>query len=247
MKKIIALIISTIIFSSFVSCNTTNKPINGIVGNPNSIDKKPQMYQVSFNTNGGSYIEPETTNVLKSASSPYKNGYEFMGWYLDQQLTQSVVFPLEVTYNRTLYAKWLKTEKIERISNGSIKNWADCSPMIGVDLTGDGFDITTLSELGYKIKINVKFESYYTKDYNTLWDIGYAGAPIYRYSLQKKDGAGIHETDNYCSIYAQERTITQTVDASFFKNEYLQLVFSTENMQNTVYIQNIEITYKCIK
>ena len=249
MKKIIAILLIAITIISLVSCNEERAPIVG-VGNPNnSGDSKnePKMYQVSFETNGGSYVSPVTTSVLRSASEPKKQDHVFDGWYLDQQLTQPVVFPLEVTYSRTIYAKWLKIKKIEKVNGSSIKNWTGCSPSIGIDLTGNGFDIEQLTKLGYKIKITASFEAYYTKDYNALWDVGYAGAPIYTYSIQDSSGKGVQNEDRYCSTTAQKRSITITQDASYFKNDNLLLKFSTDNIQNTVYIQNVVITYECVK
>lgn len=61
-------------------------------------------------TNGGSYVpiinESYNASITKP-SDPTRAGYVFQGWYKDEQLTESYVFP-EVMGNEdtTIYAKW---------------------------------------------------------------------------------------------------------------------------------------------
>lgn len=66
-------------------------------------------FTVSFDTNGGTAVEPqrfmygETVEVI----APTKDGFEFGGWYLDRDCTvpwNSTSDP--VTESMTLYAKW---------------------------------------------------------------------------------------------------------------------------------------------
>ena len=70
-----------------------------------------KSYTLSYQTNGGSYIEPQTglykgklpiTSVI-----PTKEGYTFAGWYTNKELTGSpVTGSIELTGDQTLYAKW---------------------------------------------------------------------------------------------------------------------------------------------
>ncbi len=67
-------------------------------------------YTCSFQTNGGSEIDP-ILNVLTIEESPVttREGYEFAGWHIKEDLTDAIVsFPLTLTKNITLYAEWLK-------------------------------------------------------------------------------------------------------------------------------------------
>ena len=66
-------------------------------------------YGVTFNTNGGSDIEPQ--GVLEGykatePEAPTKTGYNFAGWYSDSTLTNEYDFDSAVTDSIVLYAKW---------------------------------------------------------------------------------------------------------------------------------------------
>ena len=67
------------------------------------------IYVVTFDTNGGSTIDDglvEIGDKVIRPTDPTKAGYEFVNWYIDEQLTTAYDFDLEVTNNMTLYAKW---------------------------------------------------------------------------------------------------------------------------------------------
>lgn len=66
-------------------------------------------YTVTFISNGGTEIEPQTVNsgdkVVKP-TDPTKENCIFVGWYTDIDLTIEYDFDTPVTSNLTLYAKW---------------------------------------------------------------------------------------------------------------------------------------------
>lgn len=65
-------------------------------------------YAVNFETNGGSAVEA-LTDVLEVAESPAtsKTGHTFGGWYAAADLSgEAVAFPLTISADTTLYAKW---------------------------------------------------------------------------------------------------------------------------------------------
>ena len=67
------------------------------------------MYTVSFEENGGSAVTDITQAsgaTIDTAPETTKEGYTFAGWYADEALTSAVTFPITVTGNMTLYAKW---------------------------------------------------------------------------------------------------------------------------------------------
>ena len=70
----------------------------------------PQVYTVTFNSNGGTNIENVSVNkneLVSAPKVPNKTGYTFDGWYSDESLTTSWSFVSDkVTENMTLYAKW---------------------------------------------------------------------------------------------------------------------------------------------
>ena len=69
-------------------------------------------YVVTFNTNGGTAINPITViyeGLVSKPVNPIKAGYTFLGWYKDAQFTTPWNFTTDkVTKNTTLYAKWDK-------------------------------------------------------------------------------------------------------------------------------------------
>ncbi len=67
-------------------------------------------HTVTFNSNGGSAVTPQTVNdgalATEPTPEPTKSGYLFGGWYSDIGLTTAYNFNTPVTADITLYAKW---------------------------------------------------------------------------------------------------------------------------------------------
>ena len=84
----------------------------------------PKYYQVSFNSNGGSTVKSEEVKEGNSAIIPAqhkKDGFDFVGWFVDRELTVAYDFSSEVTGDLTLYAKWEKIPAVYSVkfeSNG---------------------------------------------------------------------------------------------------------------------------------
>jgi len=68
-------------------------------------------YKLSFDTNGGPEIQFVSkaygTVIDLSTYKPVRDGYEFMGWYTDEELTNSVT-SIKLDENTKLYAKWVQ-------------------------------------------------------------------------------------------------------------------------------------------
>ncbi len=75
---------------------------------------KKTSYTVSFSVDGGSAVDPITVVNGKTAykpDDPVKEGYAFLGWYADAELTTLYSFgTAAVNSNTTVYAKWVKEE-----------------------------------------------------------------------------------------------------------------------------------------
>ena len=87
---------------------------NKIVDEPS--DDKPVVkpeetkYTVKFDSNGGSTVSNKTVvsgNKVSKPTDPTRNGYEFLGWYLNGSKYN---FSTKITKNITLVAKWEKVE-----------------------------------------------------------------------------------------------------------------------------------------
>jgi uncharacterized repeat protein (TIGR02543 family) len=71
-------------------------------------------YTVTFNTNGGSYIAPqsiESGDVATRPTDPLKTGYTFNGWYAEMFFINLYNFNSAVEDNITLYAQWTLAEE----------------------------------------------------------------------------------------------------------------------------------------
>jgi len=83
-------------------------------------------YTISFDTNGGTEVEPITQNYntsVSAPSSPAKNGYRFAGWYSDISLNEIYEFTAMPATDITLYAKWeLENYNIIYNLSGGINN-----------------------------------------------------------------------------------------------------------------------------
>ncbi len=81
-----------------------------------------KYYTVTFETNGGSEIANQTIASGKTATmpqTPTKNGYEFLGWFIDEDCTEIYRFATPVTEDITIYAKWKSDDYIVTFdSNG---------------------------------------------------------------------------------------------------------------------------------
>ena len=70
------------------------------------------IYTVTFETNGGSPIDPisvEKHQALRDIPETVKENDEFLGWYTDPGLNYKFVESLQIVKDITLYAKWKNT------------------------------------------------------------------------------------------------------------------------------------------
>lgn len=67
-------------------------------------------YIVTFNTNGGNYINSQSVGYLNTIirpADPVRYGYIFAGWYADSSLTKLYDFTSAITHDTVLYAGWV--------------------------------------------------------------------------------------------------------------------------------------------
>jgi uncharacterized repeat protein (TIGR02543 family) len=75
---------------------------------------EPQIYSVTFHTNGGSTVTAqsvqESGKATRPAVNPTKPGYSFDNWYAESTFNTVWNFNTPITGNKTLYAKWIANE-----------------------------------------------------------------------------------------------------------------------------------------
>ena len=84
---------------------------------------EPEVVQhtISFETSGGSTVSAQTVDEgtkIVSPQDPTRSGYTFAGWYTDAGYGSRVSFPLTVTSDMTLFAKWDKVPEKPTTTNG---------------------------------------------------------------------------------------------------------------------------------
>ena len=83
----------------------TETPTTAAPEKPN----QPKVYEVIFHTNGGSdvaTIRAEEGSRIEEPTKPTQDGKKFVCWCLDEELTVPAEFPLTLTKNTELWAKW---------------------------------------------------------------------------------------------------------------------------------------------
>lgn len=70
---------------------------------------------IFFESNGGSVVDPLYAVVgseIEAPADPVRGGYQFDGWYMDDELTQEFVFDKMPTDPITLYASWIENTNV---------------------------------------------------------------------------------------------------------------------------------------
>jgi len=146
MKHFNHLVIATIIFGVVLtSCKKEEfKPI-------------VKKYTVSFNSNGGSAVLPQTIKEWESLTKPddpTRSGYTFAAWYMEPELINCWQFGGMLTENITLYAKWNPIDPLFKITGLTMDNYpnvdgstssAPLNILIACKLLEIGYDWTNIS------------------------------------------------------------------------------------------------------
>ena len=121
----------------------------------------PTSYTVTFNTNGGTVINPQTITAgghVTKPTDPTKDGYTFDGWYKDAEFTTPYDFANEtINADTTIYAKWTQN--------------AQASYTLTVNVEGGHGSVTPASatvEKGKPVEVTFKPETNYEIDTVTL-------------------------------------------------------------------------------
>ena len=69
----------------------------------------PNIYTLTFNSNGGTSLEPAQSNendLIEEPTKPVKEGYKFVSWSYDQEGNDKVTWPITLTKDITIYANY---------------------------------------------------------------------------------------------------------------------------------------------
>ena len=69
---------------------------------------------VSFDSNGGSRVPSAQAEIgccIEKPSDPIKNGFDFLGWFIDPEFSEEFDFSSPIASSIVLYAKWKEREQ----------------------------------------------------------------------------------------------------------------------------------------
>lgn len=103
------------------------KPVDSVTLENSNIDlyaKVETGYWITFESNGGSYVEPmffAASVTAQPPADPVRHGYAFAGWYADEALTQPANFA-QIKVSTKLYAKWTERTDVQYTVQHMIEN-----------------------------------------------------------------------------------------------------------------------------
>ena len=133
--------------------------------------KTPEKVTLSFSTNGGSTISSiqrdKGATVSLAGYKPTRDGYDFVGWYSDAELTNPVT-SVVLDKDMTVYAKWAEKAKAKYTitfdNDGADKKISPVTDVEGtvIDLTDDKYIPT---------KNGYRFDGWYDEDGNKVTSV----------------------------------------------------------------------------
>lgn len=157
-------------------------------------------------------------------------------------------FARPVTTSFNLYARFVlrsKTITCRDVKIKALANAYDNDESVVLSLIG--FDYDYLEKNGMGLQFNIVYDVRYTKDYHVPFDIGYAGAPQYKLSLINSSLQGYSEEKISAAGMWQGRTLSYNTPLMFSQGNQVELLFSTDNVQNILSFSNIVVTIEAIK
>lgn len=103
------------------------KPVNSVTLENSNIDlyaKVETGYWITFESNGGSYVEPmffAANTTAQKPSDPTRPGFAFGGWFTDAALTSVANFA-QIKVSTKLYAKWTERTDVQYTVQHMIEN-----------------------------------------------------------------------------------------------------------------------------
>lgn len=101
--------------------------VNSITLENSNIDlyaKVEDGYWITFESNGGSYVEPmffAASATAQPPADPVRHGYAFAGWYTDEALNKPANFA-QIKVSTKLYAKWTERTDVRYTVQHMIEN-----------------------------------------------------------------------------------------------------------------------------
>jgi len=195
-------------------------------------EKVQLQFTVTFDSKGGSNVASVTLEKgakVTKPQDPTKDGYEFLGWYLDEQ---EYDFTLEVTKDFTLVAMWEEDNKAlvqfetfggtEIPSQIILKGSRVLKPLTYPEKQGYAFlewysdsDFSTIADFTLPINVDTVFYAKYRPLPNTPYKVEHWILVDGEYVLDDTD----------------EKTGTTDAYVQYYENEYADYALKNQDMQ----------------
>ena len=200
-------------------------------------------FTVTFDTCGGDKMDSITTSIISSEPIPTRDGYTFLGWYLENTYISKVTFPYEVTQNITLYAKWEKnTYNVHFELNGgegvsdlkvSVINEEPIPTRKGYTFLGWYFESDFINKVTFPYEVTQNITLYAKWEENLPTSISF----VVSAEGVLTEVNGISETNNVVIIPNKVNNIEikEIGDELFLKNTYIEKLVIPETVTTLGY------------
>jgi uncharacterized repeat protein (TIGR02543 family) len=206
------------------------------------------QFTITFNSNGGTSINPISKtegSILSKPNDPTKDDYNFDGWFLDSQLQTAVNWPITVSSDLSLYAKWSNTVEYFLTARDETINSSqfEYDFNLSVDLSYGPIDGPSAIING-----NVKYNSQSTTTYYKYEQNGGLLLPDgMKYTIKTGSDLAILKSKPDGKLYDYEKK-SVTNDFKYESSSYAKVLFeyTSEQIQSVNLVSNgkYEVKFK---
>ena len=208
-----------------------------------------QLYEVSFETNGGTQIESFRSCKIEKAPGTQKSDATFCGWFCSADFSgEPVSFPYEPNRDTTFYAKWTQKYSVHFATNGGSEIAAYKTDVITTapDTTRDGYYFVGWFESSDFGGEQIQFP-YYLSESTTLYA---KWIKICHVQFETNGGSEVNALDTAIINVSPESTRTGYVLLGWYKESELQnqisfpYVLTSDSTFYAKWIANTDTIYK---
>lgn len=191
-----------------------------------------KKHTVTFNSNGGTNINPQDVLDGKKAEKPInpsKTCYDFGGWYTDSNLTNYYDFKTPVTNDIVLYAKWINNGAC--INKYTISFNSNGGSYVEDKIVNEG---ATISRPNNPVRSGYIFKGWYYNGY----EFNFNTKINHDYTLVAKWEKELVQYNKYCQVNKERFYSTSYVDGNG-KTTYNNWTIKFDNLTNA---KNVKIT-----
>lgn len=251
MKKFISFLFAILLMFSLVSCGEQNDFVDLTNSNKKAkqtTEKEDNYYTINFETNSGTKINPikiKENEYLNNIPETTRKDCIIENWYTDANFQNPIELPIRINSNLTLYAKWLMIFEIKSLKACIIDSWNNIDKATYI-FKPELIQFDELLKKSYStIEIKILFNVYYEQTFDAPLNIGYFGAPKFETYLKTTTGTLEFKEDIATTQSPKQYSLYYTGKITSIKDKPLSIEFSSNNIQNILYFDNITVTFQC--